>query len=297
MKKIGVALSGGSALGIVHIGIMQAFRDDGLAVDCIAGTSAGSVVAACYAFGVPMEEVAKAARKINWFKLSRMSYSVTGLASNAVIGETMIALIGRDARIEDADIPLAIVAADISTGEKIVFRSGSVANAVMASTCIPGLFAPVSFENRLLVDGGLVENLPIAELPGMGAEITIGVNLERWRSYKRPRHAVGVLVNSMDIMVQHQSILHGAAASVIIEPHLEKYTSSAWDKADELIAEGGKAAQIALPGIRKLAGVRRARRGAKAANPAWYARPWRWLAKLFGNSRHVTLNSKGRSTR
>jgi NTE family protein len=226
-----------------------------------------------------MENVAKAARAINWFKLSRISHSLTGLALNTMIGETMVALIGRDARIEDADIPLAIVAADISTGEKYVFRSGSVANAVMASTCIPGLFAPVSFEGRLLVDGGLVENLPIAELPGMGADITIGVNLERWRSYKRPSHAVGVLLNSMDIMVQHQSIMHGAAASVIIEPHLEKYTSSAWDKADELIAEGVRVAEKALPEIRNLAGSRHPKRRAKTVKATWYVRSWRWFAK------------------
>jgi len=281
MKKVGVALSGGSALGIVHVGIMQAFLDEGLVVDCIAGTSAGAVVAACYAFGVPMEKVAKAATAINWFKLSRISHSMTGLASNAVIGETMIALIGRDARIEDADIPLAIVATDISTGEKIVLRSGSVANAVMASTCIPGLFAPLSLEGKLLVDGGLVENLPIAELPGMGANVTIGVNLERWQSYKRPSHAVGVLLNSMDIMIQHQSIMHGAAASVIIEPHLEKYTASAWDKADELIAEGGRAAKKALPEIRKLTGLHRQKRSVKTVKPVWYVRSWRWFAKRF----------------
>ncbi len=283
MKKIGVALSGGSALGIAHIGIMQTFRDNGIAVDCIAGTSAGSVVAACYAFDVPMKDVAQAARETNWLKLSRASYSLKGLAANTAIGEVIVKLIGSDARIEDASIPLAIVATDIGTGEKIVFRSGSVARAVMASTCIPGLFVPIHYEERLLVDGGLVENLPIAELPGMGADITIGINLERWRSYQQPRHVVGVLVNSIDIMVQHQSILHGADASVIIEPHLEKYTSSAWDKVDELIADGNKAAEKALPEIRKLAGVRSKKNGAKTARRAWYARPWRWLAKLFGN--------------
>ncbi len=282
MKKIGVALSGGSALGIVHIGVMQVFRDSGIAIDCIAGTSAGAVVAACHAFGVPMEDVMVAAKGLNWFKISRVSYSAAGLATNKAIGEIMIKLIGRDARIEDANIPLAIVATDIGTGEKVVFRSGRVADAVMASTCVPGLFTPVPLEGRLLVDGGLVENLPIAELLAMGADVTVGVNLARWRNYRKPRHAIGVLVNSMDIMIQHQSISHGQAASVMIEPHLESYTSSAWDKADVLAAEGRRVATAAVEEVKALAakGRRTKRRGAtEKGKRALHARLWNWFVK------------------
>jgi len=284
MKKIGIALSGGGALGIAHLGVLKAFRDGGVAIDCIAGTSVGAVVATCYAFGVPMEDVVKVAKELSWFKLSRMSYSMTGLAANTAMGEAVAKLIGGDKRIEEANIPLALVATDISTGEKVVFRSGSVVTAVTASTCVPGLFAPISYGDRLLVDGGLVENLPVAELAAMGADITVGVNLARWRNYERPRHALGVLVNSMDIMIHHQSVSHGAAASVIIEPHVEKYTWSSWDKADELLAEGRRAAITAVMKVRTLAGRRRrSNRRAKEAKRGWYTRAARWLAGMFGD--------------
>ena len=164
----------------------------------------------------------------------------------------MVKLIGRDAKIEEANIPLAIVATDVGTGEKIVFRSGSVRDAVLASTAIPGLFAPFTKDGRLLVDGGLVENLPIKELDEMHANVKIGVNLAKWRSYKTPKSIIGVMMNSIDIMVQHQSIGHGERADFIIEPHLESYTSSDWGKSDALMKEGYHAAARVMPEIKKM---------------------------------------------
>jgi NTE family protein len=278
MKKIGVALSGGSALGIANIGVIQSFEDHDIAIDCISGTSAGSVIAACYAFGVPMSDVAKAAENLSWHKFSRFFRSAMGIATNQIVGDLLIKLIGHDANIEDAKIPLAIVATDISTGEKVVFRSGSVVDAVRASTAIPGLFAPIAKDGRLLVDGGLVENLPIKELADLHADVKIGVNLARWRSYKRPKSIIGVMMNSVDIMVFRQSIIHRELADIIIEPHLEPYTSSDWGKVGPLIKEGYRAATLAMPKIKKIisqAGTRH--KGTAKEKLTWYMRLWRWL--------------------
>jgi NTE family protein len=278
MRKIGLALSGGSELGVVHIGVIQSFEDGGVTIDCIAGTSAGAVVAACYAFGVPMSEVTKEAKKLSLFKISKFSRTTMGIASNRMVGDLLVKLIGRDVKIEEANIPLAIVATDVGTGEKIVFRSGSVAEAVRASTAIPGLFAPVAKDGRLLVDGGLVENLPIKELTDMHADVKIGVNLTRWRSYKTPKSMVGVMLNSTSIMLRHQSAAHGELADLVIEPHLEPYTSSEWGNADALIKEGYHAATLAMPTIKKLAAQKNVRRKETAKEkPAWRTRLWRWL--------------------
>jgi NTE family protein len=274
--KLGIALSGGSALGCVHIGVLQALRDNDIAIDCISGTSAGAAVAACYAFNVPMENVAKLGRGLSWYKMSKLAYSPLGLANGKTIGDFMDQLVGKDARIEDAKIPLAIVATDLETGDKVVFRTGSVAKAVMASSCMPGLFAPVAHDGALLVDGGLVENLPIAELASLGADVTIGVNLARWRNFPHPKSVIGVMVNAMDIMVHQQSIMHGEKADVVIEPHLETYTSSDWEKTDSLVNEGYREATKAIPTIRTLIAPRKATRtGRTKKNLPWYRRLWR----------------------
>ncbi len=278
MKKIGLALSGGSALGIAHIGVIQSFKDNGIAIDCISGTSAGSFIAACYAFGVPMDNVAKDAENLSWHKFSKFFRAAMGIATNQIVGDLLIKLIGYDANIEDAKIPLAIVATDIGTGEKVVFRSGSVVDAVRASTAIPGLFTPIAKDGRLLVDGGLVENLPIKELADLHADVKIGVNLARWRSYKTPKSIIGVMMNSVDIMVFHQSIVHGALADFIIEPHLEPYTSSDWGKVELLIKEGYRAATLAMPEIKRIALETRIQRKKMAKERStWYMRLWRWF--------------------
>lgn len=275
--KLGIALSGGGALGCVHLGVMQTLHDNNITIDCISGTSAGAAVAACYAFDVPMEKVAELARKLSWYKMSKFAYSTLGLANGQAIGDFIDQLIGKNARIEDAKIPLAIIATNIETGEKVVFRKGSVAKAVMASACIPGLFAPVAHDNALLVDGGLVDNLPVAELASLGADVTIGVNLARWRKFPHPKSVIGVMVNSIDIIMHQQSTMHGEKADIAIEPHLEAFTSSDWDKTDALINEGYRVTTKAIPAIRTLTAshTKIARRTKKGA--PWYKRLWHAL--------------------
>ena len=151
-------------------------------------------------------------------------------------------------------------------------------DAILASTAIPGLFAPFERDGRLLVDGGLVENLPIKELDAMHADITIGVNLAKWRSYKTPKSIIGIMMNSVDIMVQHQSITHGEQADLIIEPHLEAYTSSDWGKSGALVKEGYQAATHAMPEIKNMVSSKRTRRRKTAEDKTtWYGRLWRWL--------------------
>jgi NTE family protein len=248
--RIGLALSGGSALGTLHIGVLQALENNQIPIDCISGTSAGAIVAACYAFGVPVNKLVERAQSLSWYKLSGLSYSRMGLASTKTIGKMMEGIIG-PVNIEDAKIPLAIVATNIKNGEKVVFKKGSVSQAIMASVSIPGLFAPVRIDGLQLVDGGVIENLPLLTLNDFGPDIKIGVNLARWRTYKEPANAIDVVLNTFDVMTQRQSIAHSQAAEIIIEPHLEKYTSSDFKKAAELIAEGYRATALVIPKIKQ----------------------------------------------
>lgn len=239
--KIGLALSGGSALGISHIGAIKLLMEKKVPIDCVSGTSAGAVVAAALAFGVPLEKMIEISKRLSWSNVSCFGYSKLGLNSNEPVGEIVEEMIGQ-ANIEDAQIPLAIIATDIDTGEKIVFRKGSVAEAVRASTCIPAFFVPVEVGKRKLVDGGLVENLPTSPLKEMGADVIVGINLGHWRSYKKTANVLDVITNSYGILLRPQMMPAAFDGDVMIEPHLENFHSSDFEKVDELMKAGYYAA-------------------------------------------------------
>lgn len=252
--KVGLALSGGSALGICHIGAIKALMENEVSVDYISGTSAGAVVAAAYAFEVPLEKMIEISRRLSWSNVSRFGYSKLGLNSNEPVGEIVEEMIGK-VNIEDARIPLAIVATDIDTGEKIVFRKGRVSDAVRASTCIPAFFVPVKVGRKKLVDGGLVENLPISPLKEMGAETIIGVNLGQFRTYKKTANVLDVIINSYGILLRPQNHSNGEKEGIFIEPHLEKFTPSDFEKVDELMSVGYKAAKEQILQIKNKLGI------------------------------------------
>jgi NTE family protein len=250
-ERVGLALSGGSALGIAHIGVVDALQKNNIAIDCVSGTSAGAIVASGLAFGVPLDKMIELSRELSWANLSRFGYSKLGLNSNKPVGAIIDEMIGRGARIEDAKIPLAIIATDIDTGEKIVFKEGSVAEAVMASTCLPGFFVPVKINNRRLVDGGLVENLPLSPLKEMGADICVGVDLGFFRNLKKARNIVDVITNSYSILLKPQDDLLSGKTEFLIRPHLEKFHSSDFKKSTNLIDLGYQSALEIIPKIKK----------------------------------------------
>lgn len=270
--KLGLALSGGSALGNVHIGVLQALSDNNIKIDFISGTSAGAVVAACFAFGLPLEQMAERAKNLSWLTLSKFSFSGMGLVSPKAIGDIIEKLLGK-VSIEQAKIPLAIVATDIQTGQHVVFRKGDLAQAVMASAAIPGMFTPVEINSRLLVDGGVSENLPLLPLEEMGSEVELGVNLARFRSYKKPGNALGVMLNTFDIMTHRQANSAAARADVLIEPHLEAYTASDFKKATELINIGYRAAAASMPKIKEALSVPKTER-LKKPKPGFWQKLW-----------------------
>lgn len=249
-RKIGLALSGGSALGIAHIGVIKALRENNIPIDFVSGTSAGAIVATLLAFDIPLNKMIEASENLNWKKISKFGYSSMGWNSNEPIGEKIEEIIGKE-KIENAKIPLAIVATDIDTGEEIVFRKGSVAKAIMASTCIPGFYVPVEIKKRRFVDGGLVENLPLSPLKKMGAEIRIGVDLEVWRKFRKTKNALDVIKSSYLILMKQQALFIDKNFEIIIEPHLENFRASDFDKSEKIMQAGYKAARLMIPEIKK----------------------------------------------
>jgi len=247
-ERIGLALSGGSTWGIAHVGVLAAFEEAGICVDAIAGTSAGAVVAALYAFGIPVARIAEAAKKLEWKQISSFAYSRLGVSSNASIARMMTEMIG-NAKIEEAKIPLAIVATNIETGGKAILREGSVAQAVQASSAIPGYFTPVEIGGALHVDGSLSENLPVSPLADLGATFTIGINLPGAAMNSRPRNVSEIIGRSFEIL-SHQYAALPNSLDTLIEPDLLRFDPRSFAQAQEIYDEGYRAARSAVPGIK-----------------------------------------------
>ncbi|MCA1747365.1 MAG: patatin-like phospholipase family protein, partial [Bacteroidales bacterium] len=185
MKKIGLALGGGAVLGAAHVGVLRAIKEKEIEIEFVAGTSIGAFVAAFFAFGKKWEDIHEIAADLKWLDISQIALSKFGLLSNDKMGELIAEHIGKK-KIKDAEIPLAMVATDIAKGEKVVLDKGSVADAVMASTAIPGIFNPVEIGKKMLVDGGVVENVPIRTTRDLGAKYIIGVDLNAQDNIEKP---------------------------------------------------------------------------------------------------------------
>ena len=246
-RKIGLALGGGATLGAAHIGVLKAIDEMSLDVHCIAGTSIGAYVAALYAFGTSPDDIEKEMRGLDWLDISGFSLEKIkfGLLTNDKLGKSLEKMIG-DKRTSDSDLPLAIVATDVTSGKRVELTDCTVSQAVMASTAVPGIFAPVEIDDQMLVDGGLVENVPISPLQNMGADVSIGVDLSAQRSYKRPDDLIDVLMNSIDIAIDNATRIQTSKADIVIAPELAAYSRTDAGQIGELIDEGFKAARDAI---------------------------------------------------
>ncbi len=264
--QVGVALSGGGALGSAHVGALQALSDHDIPIHCISGTSAGAIIAACYAFEIPFERIIEIAKTLSWYKVSKLIVPRRGLVSHRSLRTLFHETFG-EVTIEDAKIPLAIVATDIESGEKVVFTKGPLAEALLASTSLPGIFTPVEVDEKMLVDGGLVDNFPLSALNDMDADIKIGVNVNRWISQKKPRSIFDVISKSLAIMNAYR---HPQQENeVFIEPHLEDFSISDFKHADKLAAQGYRAATLKIGEIRALMASR---------HPSVWTRFVRWIS-------------------
>ena len=256
-RPVGLALSGGATLGAAHAGALRALHEAEVPIDYLAGTSIGAVAAALYAFRTPIDEIEEVALEMSWLSISSFSPSRLGLLANRRLGEVLRHRIG-EPDFDDAEIPFAVVATDISHGGKVVLDEGPVLPAVMASACVPGVFQPIDFDDRLLVDGGLVENLPISPLRDFGARSIIGVDLNLRREYQRPEDLVDVVLNSIDIAINNATRLRaGEGIDLLIAPPLSSYSRFRSKRGAQLVEEGLHAAQEAL---REWQGVEERRR-------------------------------------
>jgi len=273
--KIGLVLSGGGARGVAHIGVLKVLEEMRIPVDYVVGTSMGSIVAGAYAMGNDPRELEKRIGEVEWNKvltddpprIERSTYAKATERNNIVSGEvgfrdaemrlprglnygqqiefffnTLAAKTGDVSHFDQLDIPFRAVATDIETGKIVVLERGGIARAMRASMSVPGIFAPVEIDNRALLDGGLVRNLPVDVVRAMGADIVIAVNLGT-PLLKRDQivSAFGVGQQMLNILTEQNveaSLRELTPKDVLILPQLGDFSAADFDKATSTIAIG-----------------------------------------------------------
>lgn len=248
---IGVALGGGFARGIAHIGVLKVLEEEGIAVRLIAGTSVGALIGAAYCSGLSIAELEEVAHKVRFTSFARWTLSRFGFATN----DRMVQFLTRTLKaktFEDLRIPLGVTATDFNNGEAKVFRSGCLIDPVRASCAYPGMFLPVNIEKRWYVDGMLSHPVPSIPLREMGAERVLAVHLKgQWSKDGAPRHFFDVIGQSFAIAQDKMSDRWRAAADLVIEPDVAGFEYDDFKRAGELLRVGELAMRQALPAVRQ----------------------------------------------
>jgi NTE family protein len=267
-KKVGLALGGGYAWGLTHIGVLQVLKDEEIPIDMIAGTSIGAFIGAFYASRgniTRIEKIANNLTRARLLSLVDLTLPRTGLIGGYRLKSWGKSIFGSDIKFKDLKIPFACVATDIMTGREIVIKDGSVMEAVRASISIPGLFSVVHREGKYLVDGGLVNPVPVSTLKDMGAEFIIAVNVlpnisATDKTYWTGRKGRGGLKgpNLLEVLIQStyvgsHSLIESALknADLVIEPQLAPIGPADFHRARECILQGELAAEDCIANLKR----------------------------------------------
>jgi NTE family protein len=251
IPAIGVALGGGFARGIAHIGVLKVLEEEGIPVRVVTGTSVGALIGACYCSGLSLAEMQDVAHSVRFTTFARWTLSRFGFASN----DRMVSFLTRTLKcktFEELRIPLGVTATDFNTGEGVVFHSGSIIDPVRASCAYPGMFLPVEIRGRYLVDGMLSHPVPTRPLLEMGADRVLAVHLKgTWATGGPPRHLFDVIGQSFAIAQDAMSSLWRDAADLVVEPDVAGFAYDDFKRADDLIRAGEVAMRKVLPEVRK----------------------------------------------
>ena len=246
--RVGIALAGGFARGIAHIGVLRVLNEEGIPIDVVAGTSVGALIGAAYCSGASLDQMERIASETKFTDFGRWTPSWLGLATNHRL-ELFLSRFTSASRFEDLKTPLAIAATDINMGLPVYYCGGPIGPPLRASCAYPGLFVPVKFEGRMLVDGFLSALVPVQGTLLLGAELIIAVYLEA-SSSGEPRTFTEVLSRSFTIIQRHADIEWRRQADIIIEPDVTPFLWDDFSKTPDLVRAGEAATRKALPAIR-----------------------------------------------
>jgi NTE family protein len=267
--RLGLALGGGGARGYAHIGLLRVLEREGIPIDYLAGTSMGGVIAAGLAIGMTAGQMESEALSMRTRRLMDITLSRMGLLEGKRVRQLFERMFG-EREFADARIPLCLVAVDLNTGEEVTLSDGSLVDALRATISVPGIFCPAEWRGRLLVDGGIANNVPADVVRAMGAEVVIAVDVgaplfvplaeeAATRRIDLPGLArlnplFGALIRSVNIMQAEILRLRLAQAhpDLVISPNIGPINIEELERAAEIIPAGQQAAELALPRIRQL---------------------------------------------
>jgi NTE family protein len=251
-RALGIALGGGGARGLAHLGVWKVLAEEGVRPALLAGTSAGAIIAALWAAGVPAGEAAELRRTLGGATIFRPHWGWRGVLSQRPARRQLARwLEGR--RLEELAVPCAVVCTDLNSGERVVLRKGPALDAALASSAVPGVYPPVLWEGRELVDGGVTTNLPVGVARECGARVVVAVDLG-FVAVQRPRYGCAALVGlrALDILGKNLMEADRAAADLVLRPDVEGISVRAWGRGEELFRAGEAEARKRLPEIRRL---------------------------------------------
>lgn len=248
--KLGLALSGGGTRGIAHLGVLKAFEENKIRFDYVTGTSAGSLVGAVYCAGVNIDDAIAEAKNVTRKELVNKRFAIGSNSANIqAIAERLL----QGKTFDQLQIPFSCVAVDIVSGDEVVLNSGSVAQAVSASCAVPVLFTPVVMDDMMLVDGGLLNNMPSDVCRRMGADIVVGVDLNHSRGKgTSSTRLFNTLMATWNITTKSTMYKGQINSDIVIEPELTDYKNTSLDNFDERIDEGYKAALAVMDELKQL---------------------------------------------
>ena len=249
---LGIALGGGFARGIAHVGVLKVLEEENIPIDYVAGTSVGAIVGAGYCSGMTAAELKEVACAVRFRDFGRLTLSRYGFYNS----DRMVRLFARVLKcntFEDLKIPLAIVATEFRTGEAVVFTQGPLADPIRASCAYPGMFLPVEIGGRSYIDGMLAYGVPTTPLRKMGADCVIGSHLSAiLNGLRPPRHIFEVIGQCFSIAQSKLSDSWLRDADLVIEPDVVGFSYDSFERTPELIAAGEAAMRRKLPELREL---------------------------------------------
>lgn len=255
--NLALVLGGGGARGFAHIGVLQVFQKEQIPINLVVGTSVGAIAGAFYCAGVPFESIAKDIKGFNIKDFSNFSYPSLFqmfLTENLLSNEKMENFINRkigDITFEHLQIPLVCVATDLITGERILLKKGSVSFAARASATVPGIFQPVEYGQRYLIDGGLSENIPVRVAKLFGADVIIAVSVAADITKNDLSNVFLTLMQAIYIQGQALDQYNLSMADVVIYPNVGDLNTVNFTVAYKAIDEGYKAAQGSIKEVKK----------------------------------------------
>jgi len=244
-KKIGLALGGGAILGMCHIGVLQAIDELKIPISCISGTSAGSLVGVLYASEITPSQLKRIALSSHWGLLARPSLPRRGIFSTEPMEEFLKKYLDT-LQIQELKIPFSAIAVDAVEGKEIIFREGYIPTAIRSSCAVPGIFRPIEQGEMLLIDGGIMDNVPVTPVKHLGAEVVIAVSIAPGFNTWKPKNTLELILKSFLLAQLSNSKREMGHADIIIDIDTKKISPVDFRSSEELIEIGYTAGMKAL---------------------------------------------------